>query len=158
MKKSFIILLSTILVLVLLVIAYNIALLPTKSSDKNIVCEYNGVAHKIVCTQTGDIIPEWYSENSLFSGSYQMQFLFKKSETDYIALNMSDKVLVKGLARKFIYYIEDKNVFDFIKFKQYVSNAEQSNWGSVILYCSDDYLEEDVCKDMKNAYNRKNRW
>ena len=122
MKKSFIILLSTILVLVLLVIAYNIALLPTKSSDKNIVCEYNGVAHKIVCTQTGDIIPEWYSENSLFSGSYQMQFLFKKSETDYM------------------------------------SNAEQSNWGSVILYCSDDYLEEDVCKDMKNAYNRKNRW
>lgn len=158
MKKKLTIFLSALLTLLLLIIAYNVALLPVKSTENDIVCEYNSVAHKIVCTQTGDVVPEWYSDNSLFGDTYKMQFIFKKSATDYIALNMSDKVMAKGLARKFIYYLEDKNVIDFIKFKQYVSKAEQSNWGSVILYCSDKYTEEDVCQDMKDKYNRQNKW
>ncbi|HNW25698.1 MAG TPA: hypothetical protein PLG15_00830 [Candidatus Gastranaerophilaceae bacterium] len=131
--------------------------LPINGDD--IYCEYKGKFNKIVCVQTGDIVPDWLDlddsiSRGLFGGNvdYSMRLIFAKDTNMYTSLKMVDKVFVTDLRRKFIYEKAEQTLSDYIKFKKFVLGSKMSNWGSVVLYCSNSNLTEDVCKQMKSRH------
>ncbi len=123
--------------------------LPMKKDD-DLTCLYSNKYNKITCTQIGDIVPTWFD---LYGSNHSMLLILKKDSSDYITLNMTDKVFIEGLNRKFIYTKHEQTLKDFIKLKFYSMNSSMSNWGSVALYCSENNLNDDICKKMKK-YNK----
>lgn len=128
-------------------------------SDNDLYCEYKGKFNKIVCLQTGDVVPKWFDlgdnvSNGLFNEKidYSMLLIFKKADGRYATMKMVDKVFVTDLPRKFIYEKKEQTLNDYAIFKDYVYNGKMSNWGSVALYCSDKNLNEQTCKDMKKQH------
>ena len=135
--------------------------MPLKTED--LVCKYQGKFDKITCTQTGDIVPEWLQiEDNQFlkylgiANNYTMKLILSHDSKEYKALEMTDKIFVTGLNRKFIYEIKEQTFSDWLAFKQYsiFGDCKTSNWGSVILYCSDNNLKDDICKKLKKQYRK----
>lgn len=145
-------------VLVCIIIYIYIAARPFKTDE--VSCEYKTKQNKIVCTQTGDVVPEWLDINiekaGVFGGNnYSMLLLFSKDNKDYVSIKMKDGVFVNGMHRKFIYEAEDQNLKDYIRFKSYAKNGKMNNWGSSILYCSELNLSSnDTCREAKRRYRR----
>lgn len=130
-------------------------------SVDNLYCSYKGKFNKIVCVQTGDIVPEWLDidENvlsNIFGPNYKysMKLIFSQSETDYIALDMGNKIFVQGLSRKIIYEKPEQTFIDWYHFKKFIGKSKISNWGAIVLYCSDKNLSEDICKNLKKQYKK----
>ena len=69
---------------------------------------------------------------------------------------MSKKELIPGLNRKFVYELNEQTFNDWIKFKTFTEKEETSysNWGSVILYCPESNLKDDICKRLKKQYKK----
>lgn len=154
--KYFSISLGALLVIGVLLRIYIVSL---PISGNGLYCEYKGKFNKIVCIQTGDVVPKWLDlsdnvVNGLFGGKidYSMLLIFKKADGRYATMKMVDKTFVTNLPRKFIYEKHEQTLNDYALFKDYVYNGEMSNWGSVVLYCSDTNLTDKICKDMKKQY------
>lgn len=135
--------------------------LPFKS--ENVSCKYKSKYNKIECTQTGDLVPDWLNLDNVdlldylgLGTNYSMKKIFKHNKKDYIVLNMSKKELIPGLNRKFVYELNEQTFNDWIKFKTFTEKEETSysNWGSVILYCSESNLKDDICKRLKKQYKK----
>ena len=128
---------------------------------ENLYCNYSGKFNKITCTQTGDVVPEWLQVDDnqflkyLGIGSeYTMKLIISHDKKDYKVMNMTDKEFISGMNRKFIYELKEQTFNDWIDFKKYALKASTSNWGSIVLYCSEDNLKEDICKQMKKQYKK----
>lgn len=150
MKKGIIYSFIGIIIVVLGVFLYMLAISPLKTTTDNLQCEYNNISHQILCTQVGDVVPQWLDlKTGILPDNYSMDLIFKKSNNDYIAMHMIDKVFITDLNRKMIFALDNKNLLDYLKFKSYVLDATTNNYGSVVLFCSDNNLNSDVCKKMK---------
>jgi len=134
---------------------------PLKGDD--LYCKYKGKYNKIVCTQTGDVVPEWLQlDNNPFlrylgiSDNYSMKLIISHNNKDYIILNMAQKEFITDLNRKFIYELKEQTFRDWLDFKRYTAlqGFEYSNWGSVALYCSESNLKDEVCKKIKKQYKK----
>lgn len=149
MKKKVII--SSVLVLIFAIAVIQVLTMPIKS--ENIRCDYSTVFAKSTCVQQGDIVPSWLKLNDLsFLGgntNYTMQMIIKNTDKDYRVLNMTDMVLIPDLPRKFIYEKKEQTMWDFFLLKMALTFGEISNWGSQVLYCSENNLEQEACKEMK---------
>jgi len=148
-----------ILALICIIIYMYIGSRPVKRDD--VACVYKEKQDKIVCVQTGDIVPDWLDLNQnmlkgIFgSDTYSMYLIFSKDNKDYIAMKMVDNVFVSGMNRKFIYETAEQSLSDYIRFKNYAVTGEISNWGSSILYCSDKNLSKnDICSDIKRNHRK----
>ncbi len=159
-KKKFFIIFG---IVILLIYGFYIHLLsmPLKSDD--IYCEYKGKFNKIVCTQTGDVVPAWLQldDNQFLKylgigSEYSMKLVFSHNNRDYRVFDMTDKVFITDMNRKFIYEQKEQTYRDWLDFKRYtmLQGYRYSNWGSVILYCSENNLQEDVCKKLKKQYKK----
>lgn len=123
-------------------------------------CNYNAKFNKITCTQIGDVVPAWLDLDDvpllkyLDGGDsvYTMKLIISKSNRDYIVLNMTDKEFIRDRNRKFIYELKEQTYSDWAKLKNYVRTGNISNWGSIVLYCSENNLKEDICKRMKKNH------
>ena len=75
---------------------------------------------------------------------------------EYKVMNMTDKIFIPDMNRKFIYELQEQTFEDWINFKRYVTsqNFKYNNWGSVILYCSEDKLQDEICKKLKKQYKK----
>ncbi len=148
---------ACIAALICIIIYMYIGSRPIKGEDFS--CVYKEKQDKIVCTQTGDVVPKWLdvdlnNKDGLFGGdNYSMLLIFSKDDKDYVSLKMKDGVFVEGMNRKFIYEAEEQSLSDYIRFKNYVKTGNMSNWGSSILYCSDKNVQSnDVCKEAKRRH------
>ena len=135
--------------------------LPLKNDD--IYCEYKGKFNKIVCTQTGDVVPAWLQidDNQFLKylgigNEYSMKLVLSHNNKDYKVLEMTDKVFITDMHRKFIYELKEQTYGDWLDFKKYTTlqGCKTSNWGSIILYCSENNLQEDICKRLKKQYKK----
>lgn len=156
MMKRIIYLSVIIVFLLLITTAYIVVSAPITTKTGDLQCKYNNISHKILCTQIGDIVPKWLDLNAGgFLGvnpDYMMELIFQKNNDDYISMHMIDRVFVEGLNRKIIYALNDKSLLDYWKFKTYIREARTNNYGSIVLFCSENNLENDVCKNMKKYH------
>lgn len=83
-----------------------------------------------------------------------MKLIIYHDNKNYRVLNMVDKEFIVDMNRKFIYELKEQTFFDWIDFKKYLYNAKTNNWGSVILYCSENNLTENIYKQMKKQYKK----
>ncbi len=147
---------ACIVAIVCILIYMYVASRPLKS--ENLSCEYKDKQDKIVCTQMGDVVPEWLdlNKNMIFGSNspYAMHLVFSKGNNNYVSMKMSDYIFIAGLNRKIIYELKDQSLEDFIRFKNFVKSSEMSNFGSVLLYCSENNLSEAACKNMKRNYRK----
>lgn len=126
----------------------------------DVTCQYKAKFNKIVCTQIGDVVPEWLDLDDapllkyLGGGDsvYTMKLIFSHSNKDYKVLNMTDREFIKDRNRKFIYELKEQTYGDWIEFKRYTQTGSIGNWGSILLYCSEDNLKDDICKRMKKNH------
>ena len=158
-KKFFII----VGIIILLVYGFFIYLLALPLKDDTIYCEYKGKFNKIVCTQTGDIVPAWlelddnqYLKYLGLGSNYSMKLIISHDNKDYKVLDMTDKTFITDMNRKFTYELKEQTFKNWLDFKMYtaVHGYKINNWGSVILYCSEDNLENDICKKLKKQYKK----
>ncbi len=147
-KKKFFISLS---VFVLVIYSIYIYILSRPLITENFYCSYSNKFNKITCTQTGDVVPPWLQ---LDNNQYLMKLIIYHDNKNYRVLNMVDKEFIVDMNRKFIYELKEQTFFDWIDFKKYLYNAKTNNWGSVILYCSENNLTENICKQMKKQYKK----
>lgn len=148
---------TCIVALICIIIYMYVASRPFETDE--ISCKYKEKQDKIVCTQTGDVVPEWLDINingGLFgSDNYSMRLIFSKDNKDYVSMKMKDAVFVAGMHRKFIYEAEDQSLRDYINFKKFAKTGKMNNWGSSILYCSDlNISSHDVCREAKRRYRK----
>lgn len=124
-------------------------------SDRDLHCQYSAKFNKLTCTQIGDIVPKWLDTNdsSIFGSKYSMKLVIKNKDGNYKTLDMTDSVFIPDLQRKFIYELKEQTIWDYLNFKKDLATSSRYNWGSVALYCSENNLKEQVCKDMKK-YNK----
>ena len=146
---------------ILLIYGLYIYILSRPLKDADLYCYYKGKFNKIVCVQTGDVVPEWLEiEDNAFlkylgiDSSYSMKLVLSHSNSNYRTLNMVKKEFIKGMNRKFIYELPEQTFKDWINFKKYTFGCNVNNWGSVVLYCSDSNMENDICKRMKKQHNK----
>ncbi len=129
-------------------------------SSWDVTCEYNSKFHKITCTQIGDVVPAWLDLDDApilkylggGSGGYTMKLVLSHSNRDYKVLNMTDKEFIRDRNRKFIYELKEQTYSDWAELKRYAKTGTVSNWGSIVLYCSEDNLTDDICKRMKKNH------
>ena len=159
-KKKFFIILG---IVILLIYGFYIYLLALPLKWNNLYCEYKGNFNKIICTQTGDIVPNWLQlDNNPFleylgiNGEYSMKLIISHDYRDYKVLNMTNKAFITDMSRKFIYELKEQNFGDWLNFKRYTifHNCKINNYGSVILFCSENSLQEEVCKKIKKQYKK----
>lgn len=150
-------------IVVLLVYGFYIYLLSLPLKNDDIYCEYKGKFNKIVCTQTGDVVPAWLQidDNQFLKylgigNEYSMKLVLSHNNKDYKVLEMTDKVFITDMHRKFIYELKEQTYGDWLDFKKYTTlqGCKTSNWGSIILYCSENNLQEDICKRLKKQYKK----
>lgn len=133
---------------------------PISNKDNDIFCEYKGKFNKIICTQIGDMVPKWLDldASNLLANSfninnpYNMYLVLQNKNGDYITMSMADKVFIPDMKRKIIYELKEQTLLDYIHFKNFVSQSQASNYGSIILFCSETNLKDNVCKNLKNKY------
>ncbi len=147
--------LSIILLLFIIILFIARLILIAPFTDKDLYCEFSPKFNKFTCIQTGDIVPKWFdiNENGLFGAKYSMKLVIKNKNNNYKTLEMTDGVFIPDLQRKFIYEVKEQTMWDYIKFKNSLINNSRYNWGSVALYCSENNLSEQICKNMKK-YNK----
>lgn len=147
----------------LVIVGFTLYFLSLPFKSENVSCKYKSKYNKIECIQTGDIVPNWLNLDNVdflnylgLETNYSMKIIFEHNKQDYIVLNMSKKELIPGLNRKFVYELNEQTFNDWIKFKTFTEKegTRYSNWGSVILYCSESNLKEDVCKRLKKQYKK----
>ncbi len=150
---------ACIIAIICIIIYMYIGSRPIKSED--VSCVYKEKQDKIVCTQTGEVVPEWLnidlnSKGGLFGAdNYSMLLIFSKDKEDYVSMNMKDAVFITGMNRKFVFEADEQTLSDYIRFKNYVKTGIKNNWGSTILYCSETNLSShDVCKEAKRLYKK----
>ena len=150
-------------IVVLFIYGFYIYLLSLPLKNDDIYCEYKGKFNKIVCTQTGDVVPAWLQidDNQFLKylgigSEYSMKLVLSHSNKDYKVLDMTDKVFITDMNRKFIYELKEQTFGDWLDFKKYtvLQGCKTNNWGSVILYCSESNMQDDVCKKLKKQYKK----
>lgn len=158
-NRKFLLLGIIITFLLVISIVIRIILILPIAVGNDFYCEYSPKFNKYTCIQTGDDVPEWLNLNTnvlsriLGDSGYSMDLLITKENGDYRTLKMTDSVFITNMKRKFIYEKKEQSVWDYFRFKQYLTNSKISNWGSIVLYCSETNLKDDVCKNMKK-YNK----
>ena len=125
----------------------------------DVTCKYQPKFNKIICTQIGDVVPAWLDIDGApllkylgGDSAYTMQLVLSHSNRDYKVLNMTDMVFIKDRNRKFIYELKEQSHEDWVELKKYAQTGSIGNWGSVVLYCSEDNLKDDVCIRMKKNH------
>ncbi len=150
-------------IIILFVCGFCIYILSMPINTEDLYCEYKGKFNKIICTQTGDVVPAWLQidDNQFLKylgigSEYSMKLVLSHNNKDYKVLEMIDKVFITDMNRKFIYELKEQTFKDWIKFKKYtvIQGCKTSNWGSIVLYCSEENMEEDICKKLKKQYKK----